>query len=234
MAVWLAIACLIVAAVVMVFSPDTGTVAGLSHDTVARIAISLSVMIFLSGTIAKSFRGPIFEMVRQAAMWSAMFVAAMGLYSYRAEIMIIADRVAYELRPEGSQIHVASPYGPASAKIKRNWSGHFVASASIDGQQVDMIVDTGASTVVLRNEDAKRLKLDMKGLKYTVPVHTANGSSFAARVRLREVFVDEVGLVQVEALVAKPGSLHQSLLGMSFLSRLRSYEFSGEFLELRG
>ena len=39
---------------------------------------------------------------------------------------------------------------------------------------------------------------------------------------------------KVDALVAQPGALTQSLLGMSFLSRLRSYEFSGDFLTLRG
>jgi aspartyl protease family protein len=63
---------------------------------------------------------------------------------------------------------------------------------------------------------------------------TANGRTVAARVWLDVVSVGTLDRTKVEALVAQPGSLSQSLLGMSFLSRLRSYEFSGDFLTLRG
>jgi aspartyl protease family protein len=65
-------------------------------------------------------------------------------------------------------------------------------------------------------------------------VHTANGRSMTARVRLDNVAIGPLDRQKVEALIAKPGALTQSLLGMSFLSRLRSYEFSGDFLTLRG
>jgi aspartyl protease family protein len=53
-------------------------------------------------------------------------------------------------------------------------------------------------------------------------------------VRLRNLTLGSISLDNVEALVARPGSLKENLLGMSFLSRLRSYEFSGDFLTLRG
>jgi aspartyl protease family protein len=96
-----------------------------------------------------------------------------------------------------------------------------------------MIVDTGASTVVLRSEDARRAGIQLSALAYTVPVETANGRAFAARVKLDKVSLGELTLDKVEALVTKPGALHQSLLGMSFLSRLHSYEFSGNQLVMR-
>ena len=148
---------------------------------------------------------------------------------------MVADRVIGELTPQGSQINVTAPQGTGQAvRIKRGWTGHFVANAKIKDKGVEMIVDTGASTVVLRHEDAKKLGINMRSLRYTVPVQTANGSSYAARVELDSIMIGKVGLQGVEALIAKPGSLHQSLLGMSFLSRLRSYEFAGEYLELRG
>jgi aspartyl protease family protein len=97
-----------------------------------------------------------------------------------------------------------------------------------------MIVDTGASEIVLRPEDAERAGIDTTALSYTIPVHTANGGSMTARVRLDNVAIGPLDRQKVEALVAKRGALTQSLLGMSFLSRLRSYEFSGDFLTLRG
>ena len=67
-----------------------------------------------------------------------------------------------------------------------------------------------------------------------MPVATANGRTMAARVKLGKVSIGPLDRKNVEALVAQPGTLSQSLLGMSFLSRLRSYEFTGDFLTLRG
>jgi aspartyl protease family protein len=233
-AAWLAILCLIIAAIVMMFSNDTELVVGLSHTTVAHIAVAMSVIIFLVSTYTRENRNLIFSVLKQSVMWGGLFIALLGLYAFRGEFATIARKVAADFQAENSYVNVANFYSPTSARIKRDWSGQFIAKVNVDGRRVDMLIDTGASMVVLRHEDAKRLNLDMKGLKYTVPVHTANGSTYAARVRLREVFVDNVGRTQVDALVAKPGTLHQSLLGMSFLSRLRSYEFSGDRLELRG
>jgi aspartyl protease family protein len=102
-----------------------------------------------------------------------------------------------------------------------------------NGIALTMLVDTGASTVVLKPADAQRLGIDIDRLRYTVPVQTANGTTYAASVRLRTLSVGNINLNEVDALVAKPGSLKENLLGMSFLSRLRSYEFTSEFLTLR-
>jgi aspartyl protease family protein len=124
--------------------------------------------------------------------------------------------------------------GPAEIKIRRRLDGHFTARTQVNGESISMIVDTGASTIVLRPEDAAKAGIDLKGLSYTVPVITANGRTNAARVRLNTVAIGPLDRQKVDALVAQPGTLTESLLGMSFLSRLRSYEFSGDFLTLRG
>jgi len=65
-------------------------------------------------------------------------------------------------------------------------------------------------------------------------VLTANGRTTAARVRLETVSIGPLQRDDVDALVAESKALTESLLGMSFLGRLRSYEFSGDFLSLRG
>ena len=72
-----------------------------------------------------------------------------------------------------------------------------------------------------------------EGLEYAVPITTANGAALAAPVRLRVLAIGPIRLENVEALVAQPGSLNESLLGMSFLTRLRSYEFKGNYMTLR-
>jgi aspartyl protease family protein len=231
-AAWLAFVFLLIATLALMVTPDAGSLFGLSNDAFAYVIRLVAVLIFVGGAVATFYRGRVSQAVKHFAIWTALLVAFVGGYAYRWDLARVANTVIAELRPDGSQINV---YGANKAvKIKRAWSNHFIVTASITGQPVEMIVDTGASTVVLRHEDAKNLGLNMKALRYTVPVQTANGSSTAARVRLGDIFVGDVGLGNVEALVARQGSLHQSLLGMSFLSRLRSYEFSGDFLELRG
>ena len=102
-----------------------------------------------------------------------------------------------------------------------------------NGVSLTMLIDTGASTVVLKPADAQRLGIDVERLKYAVPVQTANGTTYAAHVRLRNRTLGPISLNDVEALVAKPGTLKENLLGMSFLSRLRSYEFTTDMLTLR-
>jgi aspartyl protease family protein len=102
-----------------------------------------------------------------------------------------------------------------------------------NGISLNMLVDTGASTVVLKPSDAQRLGIDVERLRYTVPVQTANGTTFAASVRLRNLSIGRISLDDVDALVAKQGALKENLLGMSFLSRLRSYEFTSDYLTLR-
>jgi aspartyl protease family protein len=232
---WIAILFLLAAVATLLATQDTGMIAGMSTETFVQVTAGLAVLVFLSGMVGSSYRGRIFQAIKHLVSWTAVLIVLVGLYAYRTELATVADRVIGELRPEGSQINITGNNGIGQAvRIKRGWTGHFIANVRVDGARVDMIVDTGASTVVLRHEDAKRLGIDTSALRYNVPVQTANGASYAARVKLPQIGIGNVGVRNVEALIARPGSLHQSLLGMTFLSRLRSYEFSGDYLELRG
>ena len=80
-----------------------------------------------------------------------------------------------------------------------------------------------ASSVVLTHDAAKAAGLPLEMVKYTVNIDTANGHAMAASVTLDRLAVG--GLVErsVPALIAQPGQLKVSLLGMSFLNRLQSW-----------
>jgi aspartyl protease family protein len=97
-----------------------------------------------------------------------------------------------------------------------------------------MVLDTGASSVVLTRDDAKAAGLPLEVLEYTVPIDTANGRARAAPVTLDRIAIGGLEERSVEALVAQPGQLKTSLLGMSFLNRLQSWEVSGDRLVLKG
>jgi aspartyl protease family protein len=113
--------------------------------------------------------------------------------------------------------------GPEPARLTKTADGHFWADARVDGGAVHFLVDTGASSVFLTPDDAKRAGLDPANLLYDQTVRTIGGDSLAARVRLDSVSVDGVRVADVDALVIGRG-LPASLLGMSYLGRLSRFE----------
>lgn len=232
---WLLLSILGVAGLVLVLAGDSSTIGGLESSMIAQAAIGAALLLFVGGSVLADYRGRLGQAAKDLLVWVAIaFVLVLG-YSYRDTFRSAAQRVAGELLPPGEHLAVEGmPAGEKAVRIRRQPDGHFVARTAVNGANVTMLVDTGASTVVLSPADAKAAGIDIGQLSYSVPVRTANGSTYAAPARLRRIAIGPVVIDNVDALVAKPGALHQSLLGMSFLTRLRSYEVSGEFLTLRG
>ncbi len=233
MSAWIAIFVLALAAMLLV-SNNSGTIANLDSNTFGYVALGTALLVFVGGGVLVRYRGHAGAMFRDAITWLALGLALVTLYSYRGDLLPIAGRLAGELIPGSAMVVEQNPGGPVEIKIRKRLDGHFTAKTEVNGTSIPMIVDTGASTIVLRPEDAKKAGIDLGGLNFSIPVQTANGRAVAARVRLDSVAIGPLQREDVDALVAEPGALAESLLGMSFLGRLRSYEFSGDFLMLRG
>jgi aspartyl protease family protein len=105
--------------------------------------------------------------------------------------------------------------------------------AQVNGARVPMMLDSGASAVVLTQEAAKAAGLPLEVLQYTTNVDTANGRTRAAPVTLDRITIGNIVERSVPALIAQPGALRTNLLGMSFLNRLESWEVRGDKLLLR-
>lgn len=231
---WIALALLVAAGAVLVLRHDAGTIAGFDNADIAGIVAALALLIFLGGSMFTSYRGRFTGALRDALTWGAIALALIAGYSYRDQLMPIAQRIAGELLPGMPIQFDTGEKNSPGVRIRKQQNGQFMAQVHANGASIKMVIDTGASSIVLTPSDAARAGVKLESLRYSVPVQTANGTSFAARVKLRNVSVGAISIDNVEALVAKPGALRDSLLGMSFLSRLRSYEFSGDFLTLRG
>jgi len=136
------------------------------------------------------------------------------------------------------QAHAAVPapaHAPsvgAPAQVLKAADGHYWADARIDGKTVRIMVDTGASVVVLTPADAARLGLRLDADDFSGTIATASGSARAAPVELRTVAVAGARVDHVEALVVERGLPH-SLLGMSYLGRLSSFSATPAGLTLR-
>ena len=121
-----------------------------------------------------------------------------------------------------------------TVEIARGPGGSFFVTVQINGARVSMVLDTGATAVVLTQEAAKAAGLPLEVLTYSVNVDTANGRARAAPVTLDRLSVGGITERAVPALIAQPGQLRTNLLGMSFLNRLQSWEVRGDKLILRG
>lgn len=118
--------------------------------------------------------------------------------------------------------------------VHADYRGHYLVHPSIDNYRVRMMVDTGASLVALTDADARALGIRPDRAAYSIELGTANGVVRGARTMLREVRLGDISVRDVEAVVLPAGALSISLLGTSFLRRLRGYEVQGGRMVLRG
>jgi clan AA aspartic protease (TIGR02281 family) len=121
-----------------------------------------------------------------------------------------------------------------AVQIARGQTGEFALQAKINGVTAPMVIDTGATSVVLNWETARAAGLPLELLEYDVDVETAGGHTRAARLTLDRLAIGKLVERSVPALVVPRGQMKTNLLGMSFLDRLESWEVRADRLMLRG
>ena len=214
---------------VLVAQNGQDKVAGLSTDDLGSLIYHIGLVVLIGGGVLVLFREKLSQALEAALFWAVVgLVLAFG-YTYRAELRGIADRVMAELMPGRT-----AQRSERSVEIVRGRGGDFQVAAQVNGTRVAMALDTGASTVVLTQDAAKAAGLPLELLSYDVQIDTANGRTRAASITLDRITVGEIVERKVPALVAQPGLLRVSLLGMTFLNRLESWEVRGDKLVMRG
>ena len=143
----------------------------------------------------------------------------------------VATKVA--AKPAATIAMAASPStGSRTLSIPRDFRGHFATEGRIDGQRIAFMVDTGASVIALNESSAARFGLRPVPNQYTARVSTANGTIKAARARLERVEVGGLVVRDVDAMVLPDEALSENLLGLSFLSKLRRFEYANGMMVL--
>jgi aspartyl protease family protein len=138
----------------------------------------------------------------------------------------------FEARKMGLPGPAAAPE-PSSLILLADPHGHFAVEPTINGSRIRMMVDTGASSIALSQRDARSIGINPLPSDYAAGLSTANGVVRVAPVLLREVAIGEMVVRDVAAVVVPEDKLQVSLLGMSFLSKLSSFEMSGGRLVLK-
>jgi aspartyl protease family protein len=225
---WLLLVVLGGALLLLVWRHEDGTVAGLDNDDFASLVVRASLVVFIGASVVMLFRERLFEAFQAAMFWVVVAMLLAVGYTYRFDLRDMGERVMAEFLPGR-----AASRGTA-VEIARARGGEFQIGAQVNDARLAMVLDTGASAVVLTQEAAKAAGLPIEVLSYDVTVETANGRTRAASVTLDRLAVGSIVERAVPALIAQPGQLKTNLLGMSFLNRLQSWEVRGDKLVMRG
>jgi aspartyl protease family protein len=231
-AVWILIVLLIVLVVVLAMRSGDMATGTLDAGDWGRL-VGLSVLATVYGaTMMGMFRGRGGEALQAALAWLAIVAVLAVGYTYRYEFEAVGRRVFGNLVPSLGQEGVT---GSREVTIARGPGGTYAARVAVNGARaVPMLVDTGASALVLTDTDARRAGIRVDELDFSVPVQTANGQAMTASTTVESVSVGPITERNIRTLVARPGALSSSLLGHTFLDRLESYEVRGGRMVLRG
>ena len=218
----------VIGALVIVVVRHGGAMAGLDDHEQLSLLYRVGLLILVGSALARMFRDRFGEAIRMALMWVVVaLVLAVG-YTYRFEMKDTGNRILAELVPG----HAAAR--GRTVELARTGAGDFHIATQVNGARVPMVLDTGASSVMLTRDAAIAAGLPVEMIKYNVNIETANGRTYAAAATIDRIAVGGIVERAVPALIAQPGTLKTSLLGMSFLSRLQGWEVRGDKVVMRG
>jgi len=166
--------------------------------------------------------------MRNLMILSALLVLAGTMMAQMADRMTATTPALAMASPQNAAFAAQdrADAGSRSLSIPRDGRGHFRTDGRIDGQRLDFMVDTGASMIALNETSAARFGLRPTPGDYKMTVGTANGSIKAAPTRLAMVDIGGLIVRDVDALVLPDEALSENLLGLSFLSKLKRFEYA--------
>ena len=164
---------------------------------------------------------------RNILLWVGVAGVLMIGFTYQDELRGMALRLRSDLIP-GSAVGT----GNHELTISESDGGSYFVYGAINGTPVRFLIDTGASEIVLSPADAQRAGIDLDRLTFDRPYESANGIGRGARSTLSSLTVGPLNFADVDVSV-NGAAMSSSLLGMTFLKRLKSFQFGDRKLVLR-
>jgi aspartyl protease family protein len=178
----------------------------MDSDDYGRLAYLLLLLVAVGGWVMVEYRGRMGFALRTAAAWVLIFIGLMAGYGLWTDMQ--------------TRIAPMQQVTAGAVEMPRAEDGHYYATLTINGTNLQFLADTGATNMVLSRSDAERVGVDMEGLRYLGQAMTANGMVRTARVTLPQVefgpFIDR----DVVAYVTD-GDMEGSLLGMDYLGTFK-------------
>jgi aspartyl protease family protein len=178
-------------------------------------------MLMLVGSALFSRRIGFGEIVRTALSWVAIFAVFIVGFSYKNEIVDVWNRVTGELTGANNQQIVGN-----TLIIRLSEDGHYWVNAIVNGENMDFLIDSGATTTAMTLSDAQRADVEISESSFPVIVDTANGAVEAQRGRIQRLTIGSIETVDLPVIVAEEFG-DSNVIGMNFLSKLKSWRVEG-------
>lgn len=188
-------------------------------DQIGNLVYLVLLLLAVGSWVFVQNRQSLGKTAQQLAIWAFIFIgviAVIGLW----------EDVDNSLRPRQSSITESG-----QITVPRQQDGHFYLTLEMNGVPLEVLVDTGASDLVLSLQDAQEIGLETETLAFWGRANTANGTVRTAPVRIDEIRLGSAVDRNVAAVVNE-GAMEQTLLGMGYLQRYSSLEIRGDTLVL--
>ena len=191
----------------------------MSEFEIMHLVYLVALLVFVAFSLSPMFRANFWKTIQQLMIWALIFVGVMVVVGSWDNIRSAALPPQVAFSEDGT------------IEIPKSYDGHFYVTALVNGAEIEFVVDTGASDLVLSQKDAITAGLDPENLDFYGRAKTANGEVRTAPVRLESVALGKFDDKNVRARV-NGGDLDISLLGMSYLNRFPEITISRNRLVL--
>lgn len=185
----------------------------MTGDDFGQLAYLVLLGVAVGGWFMAENRKRLGPTLRMALVWGFIFLGAIAGYGLWSDV---SDDLVPQQAVFGDDARI---------EIPRSFDGHYYLRADVNGEPITFVVDTGATQVVLTQEDATRVGLSPDTLVYSGSASTANGTVRTAPVRLEDIAIGPIVDRNVPAVV-NGGEMDGSLLGMSYLQQFEKIEIT--------
>lgn len=196
----------------------------MSNGENARI-VYLLVVIALVASSLFARRLPLNQTLKYALAWVCIFAAGFVLFSFKGEAGKVWQRVTAEFSPEAPETV------GGEVRIRRGEDGHFHVKTEMNGHDVTLMIDSGATTTSLSEVTARAAALEIDDSGFPVMIETANGMAEAKRANIGHLVIGSIKRNDFPALVS-PTMGEINVLGMNFLDTLKSWRVEGDTMVL--
>ena len=193
----------------------------MSGDSLASLGYLALLLLALGGAYLASHRQSVGKSLQMALVWGMIFMGCMAIYGLWGDISRDYGRKSLPVTQQDGAI-----------AMPRASDGHYYVTAEVNGTEIEFLVDTGASDIVLSRADAARIGFDLDKLVFSGSARTANGVVPIAYGRLKTIRLGH-HLDQAVSVSINGGEMDKSLLGMIYLGRFGRIEMTQDQLILR-
>ena len=197
----------------------------MTEDQNINLVFAIGALV-LVGSALFSRRIGLGEMIRSALAWIAIFAVFILGFTYQRELLAVWTRVSGEMTGANEQVVVGD-----TLRIRQSADGHFWVDAKVNELPVRFLIDSGATTTAMTLRTARRANVDINESAFPVVLATANGSLEAQRGVIRSLTIGPMVARDLPVVVAEEFG-DSNVIGMNFLSKLRSWRVEGDEMVL--